>query len=56
MTSVEAATAAFLKRAEQEGLIDVSYTTVDTPVGPIAVATTDAGLVKGRESAGELRQ
>ena len=46
MTSVEAATAAFLKRAEKEGLIDVAYTTVDTPVGPLGVATTDAGLVK----------
>jgi methylated-DNA-[protein]-cysteine S-methyltransferase len=46
MTSVEAATAAFLKRADQEGLIDVAYTTVDTPVGSIGVATTDAGLVK----------
>lgn len=46
MTSVEAATAAFLKRAEKEGLIDVAYTIVDTPVGPVGVATTDAGLVK----------
>jgi methylated-DNA-[protein]-cysteine S-methyltransferase len=46
MTSVEAATAAFLKRAEKEGLIDVAYTTVDTPVGPIAVAATDEGLVR----------
>jgi methylated-DNA-[protein]-cysteine S-methyltransferase len=46
MTSVEAATAEFLKRAEKEGLIDVAYTIVDTPVGPLGVATTDAGLVK----------
>jgi methylated-DNA-[protein]-cysteine S-methyltransferase len=46
MTSVEAATAAFLKRAEKEGLIDVAYTIVDTPVGPLGVATTDTGLVK----------
>lgn len=46
MTSVEAATAAFLKRADKEGLIDVAYTTVDTPVGPLGVAATDAGLVK----------
>ena len=43
-TSVEAATAAFLKRAEKEGLIDVAYTTVDTPVGPLGVATTDQGI------------
>jgi methylated-DNA-[protein]-cysteine S-methyltransferase len=46
MTSVEAATAAFLKRAEKEGLIDVAYTTVDTPVGPLGVAVTEKGLVK----------
>jgi len=46
MTSVEAATAAFLKRAEKEGLIDVAYANVDTPVGPLGVAITDAGLVK----------
>jgi methylated-DNA-[protein]-cysteine S-methyltransferase len=46
MTSVEAATAAFLKRAEKEGLIDVAYTTVETPVGTLGVAMTDAGLVK----------
>jgi len=46
MTSVEAATAAFLKRADKEGLIDVAYMTVDTPIGPLGVATTDAGLVK----------
>ena len=46
MTSVEAATAAFLKRADREGLIDVAYTTVDTPIGPLGVAATDAGLVR----------
>lgn len=46
MTSVDAATAAFLKRAEKEGLIDVAYTTLDTPIGRLGVATTDAGLVK----------
>ncbi len=46
MTSVEAATAAFLKRADKEGLIDVAYTTVDTPIGPLGVAATEAGLVR----------
>ncbi|MEY2421745.1 MAG: methylated-DNA-[protein]-cysteine S-methyltransferase [Acidimicrobiaceae bacterium] len=46
MTSVDAATAEFLKRAEKEGLVDVAYTTVDTPVGPIGLAATDTGLVK----------
>ena len=44
MTSVDEATAAFLKRAEKEGLVDVAYTTIDTPVGPLGVATTEAGL------------
>lgn len=46
MTTVEAATAAFLKRADKEGLIDVAYTTIDTPIGPLGVAATEAGLVK----------
>ncbi|MEY2453504.1 MAG: methylated-DNA-[protein]-cysteine S-methyltransferase [Acidimicrobiaceae bacterium] len=53
MTSVEAATAAFVKRAEKEGLIDVAYATVDTPVGPLGVAITDAGLVKVALQPGE---
>jgi methylated-DNA-[protein]-cysteine S-methyltransferase len=55
MTSVEAATAAFLKRAEKEGLIDVAYTTVETPVGTLGVATTDAGLVKVALTPGDDR-
>jgi len=46
MTSVEAATAAFLRRADKEGLIDVAYAKVDTPVGPMMVAATDEGLVR----------
>ena len=46
MTSVEAATAAFLKRADKEGLIDVAYAKVDTPMGPMMVAATDEGLVR----------
>ena len=46
MTSVDEATAAFLKRADKEGLIDIAYAKVDTPVGPLVVAATDAGLVR----------
>ncbi|MEY2457437.1 MAG: methylated-DNA-[protein]-cysteine S-methyltransferase, partial [Acidimicrobiaceae bacterium] len=46
MTTVDAATDAFLRRAEKEGLIDVAYATVDTPVGPLMVAATPAGLVR----------
>ena len=46
MTNVEEATELFLRRAEAEGLIDVAYAVVDTPVGPIMVAATPAGLVR----------
>jgi methylated-DNA-[protein]-cysteine S-methyltransferase len=46
MTNVDEATEQFLHRAEEEGLIDVAYAVVDTPVGPIMVAATPAGLVR----------
>jgi methylated-DNA-[protein]-cysteine S-methyltransferase len=46
MTTVDEATEQFLRRAEAEGLIDVAYATVDTPVGPIMVAATPDGLVR----------
>ena len=46
MTNVDDATELFLRRAEAEGLIDVAYAVVDTPVGPIMVAATPAGLVR----------
>ena len=32
--------------AVAEGLVDVAWTTTDTPVGPLLLATTDAGLVR----------
>ena len=38
--------AAALARAEGEGLVDVAYATTDSPVGPLLVATTAAGLVR----------
>lgn len=38
--------AAALARAEAEGLVDVAYATTDTPIGPLLVAATDAGLVR----------
>ena len=38
--------AAALVRAEAEGLVDVAYATTDSPVGPLLVAATDAGLVR----------
>ena len=33
-------------RASEEGLLDVAYGTVDTPVGSVIVAATDRGLVR----------
>jgi methylated-DNA-[protein]-cysteine S-methyltransferase len=42
----DAATAAFAERAAREGLIDVAYTTVDSPVGSLLVAQTKRGLVR----------
>lgn len=32
--------------AERDGLLDVAYRTVDTPVGTLLLAATDAGLVR----------
>ncbi len=34
------------RRAEAEGLIDVAYTSVDSPLGPLVVAATPKGLVR----------
>ena len=33
-------------RAEEEGLVDVAYTSVDSPVGPLLIAATPKGLVR----------
>jgi methylated-DNA-[protein]-cysteine S-methyltransferase len=33
-------------RASDEGLADVTYTTVDSPIGPLLVAATNRGLVR----------
>lgn len=43
---VAGATDAFLARAEQEGLVDVAYATLDSPVGRLLVAGTRRGLVR----------
>ncbi|HET6966665.1 MAG TPA: methylated-DNA--[protein]-cysteine S-methyltransferase [Ornithinibacter sp.] len=37
---------AVLARAEAEDLVDVAYATTDTPIGPLLVAATPAGLVR----------
>jgi methylated-DNA-[protein]-cysteine S-methyltransferase len=44
--AVELATARALARAEKEGLIDVAYTTIDSPLGDLIVAATPRGLVR----------
>jgi methylated-DNA-[protein]-cysteine S-methyltransferase len=36
----------FADRAAADGLLDVAYATVDSPFGPLLVATTPHGLVK----------
>jgi methylated-DNA-[protein]-cysteine S-methyltransferase len=37
---------AIAERAAEEGLIDVAYTSVDSPLGPLVVAATPKGLVR----------
>jgi methylated-DNA-[protein]-cysteine S-methyltransferase len=41
-----AATEAFLARADEAGLLDVAYTTLDSPVGTLLLAGTRRGLVR----------
>ncbi len=36
----------FLRRAEQEGLLDIAYTEFDSPVGRLLLAATPRGLVR----------
>jgi methylated-DNA-[protein]-cysteine S-methyltransferase len=42
----ERAARAFAERAASEGLADVSYAVVDSPLGPLVAATTPRGLVR----------
>ena len=35
-----------MRRADKEGLVDVAYGTMDSPIGALLVATTDKGLVR----------
>jgi methylated-DNA-[protein]-cysteine S-methyltransferase len=37
---------AIRERAEREGLLDVAYATVESPLGPLTVAATAAGLLR----------
>jgi methylated-DNA-[protein]-cysteine S-methyltransferase len=41
-----AAVDALAERASAEGLLDVAYATVDSPLGPLMVASTPRGLVR----------
>jgi methylated-DNA-[protein]-cysteine S-methyltransferase len=43
---LDEALAEFRRRAEREGLVEVAWTEVDTPVGGMLLATTDEGLVR----------
>lgn len=46
ITDPTADLAAVVARADAEGLVDVAYATTDSPVGPLLVAVTPAGLVR----------
>ena len=51
------ATDALADRAAADGLLDVAYATVETPVGPVLAAKTPRGLVRvayPRESTDEV--
>ena len=43
---LEALRARLADRAEADGLLDVSYRTLDSPVGPLLLAATPLGLVR----------
>jgi methylated-DNA-[protein]-cysteine S-methyltransferase len=43
---VEAAVRSAIDRAEAVGLVDVAWTTADTPIGPVVLAATEVGLVR----------
>jgi methylated-DNA-[protein]-cysteine S-methyltransferase len=38
--------AALASKAQHEGILDIAYRTMDTPVGPLLLAATGQGLVK----------
>jgi methylated-DNA-[protein]-cysteine S-methyltransferase len=44
--SSDAAAARFAARAAAEGLVDVAYARVDSPLGPLLAASTERGLVR----------
>jgi methylated-DNA-[protein]-cysteine S-methyltransferase len=46
MKTLEAAIDGFTARAAEEDLLDVAYTTADSPFGPLLLAQTQRGLVR----------
>lgn len=44
--AVDAAIRAAVERADREGLVDVAYARVDTPIGRLLLASTATGLVR----------
>jgi methylated-DNA-[protein]-cysteine S-methyltransferase len=45
-TTIEATIEKFTARAAEDGLLDVAYTTADSPFGPLLLAQTRRGLVR----------
>ncbi len=45
-TATDSAIERFNRRAAEEGLLDVAYTTIDSPFGPLLLAQTRRGLVR----------
>lgn len=45
-TATDKAIEGFKARAAEEGLLDVAYTSADSPFGPLLLATTGRGLVR----------
>ncbi|MGN6588384.1 MAG: methylated-DNA--[protein]-cysteine S-methyltransferase [Solirubrobacterales bacterium] len=45
-TTTDTAIRGFTDRAAEEGLLDVAYTTADSPFGPLLLAKTQRGLVR----------
>jgi methylated-DNA-[protein]-cysteine S-methyltransferase len=48
VTELRELTAGLRRRAEQAGLLDVAYATADSPLGPLTLLVTPAGLVRIR--------
>ena len=45
-TELAALRARLARRADEQGLVDVAYRTIDSPVGPLLLAATRQGLVR----------